>query len=188
MLSQFTTQLGKRTLADLDFHFPKDVYPVGRLDEDSEGILLLTNDKALNHRLLNPAFRHHRTYWAQVDGDVSGVAIEKLSKGVEINIDGKIYKTQPAVCKKIDAPENLPPRDPPVRYRKSIPTSWIELSLTEGKNRQVRKMTAAVGFPTLRLLRIAIEKLSLKEFTPGTVAEYTAQDIYRLLNVKHTSF
>jgi len=177
MLSQFSTQEGKATLGQLA-SFEKDVYPVGRLDADSEGLLILTNDKQLNHRLLNPEFGHSRTYLVQVDGCVTTEALDKLCKGVSITINGKQYQTIPAKAVEIKEEPDLPDRVPPVRYRKSIPTSWVELTLNEGKNRQVRKMTAAVGFPTLRLVRIAIEGIKLNNMKPGDVLELTEKEIY----------
>ncbi|MBI9033350.1 MAG: pseudouridine synthase [Bacteroidales bacterium] len=170
MMSQFSPEGEKSTLADLNFEFPKDVYPVGRLDHDSEGLLLLTNDKKLNHRLLDPEYKHWRTYWVQVEGDVTPEAIKALKEGVDINLKGKIHHTLPARVKKIEAP-GLPERVPPIRERKSIPTSWIEISLCEGKNRQVRRMTAKVAFPTLRLLRSRIESLTIQDMMPGDVSE-----------------
>jgi 23S rRNA pseudouridine2457 synthase len=180
MLSQFSKEGDKPTLADLG-NFPKDVYPVGRLDSDSEGLLILTNDKELNHRLLNPKFKHQRTYLAQVDGQVTPVAIEKLCSGVIITVDGKPHYTLPAKAVLLNQAPDLPERTPPVRFRKSIPTSWIELTLHEGKNRQVRKMTASVGFPTLRLVRIAIEDLMLGELKPGEVKEFQRDLLIKLL-------
>lgn len=170
VLSQFSPEGDKRTLAHYLSHLSKEIYPVGRLDYDSEGLLILTNDKALTHQLLEPKFAHKRTYLVQVDGDINDEALTQLSKGVTISINGKQYKTKPAVAKKITAPE-LPERNPPIRYRKNIPTSWISLTLTEGKNRQVRRMTAAVGFPTLRLVRYSIEKLTLDKLEPGDWVE-----------------
>lgn len=168
MLSQFSREGDKPTLADLDFDFPADVYPVGRLDADSEGLLLLTNDKQLNHRLLNPKFRHNRTYYVQVEGDLTEEACHQLAQGVSISVDGKRYATLPADARAITKPI-LPERNPPIRYRATIPTSWLAISLHEGKNRQVRKMTAAVGFPTLRLVRWAIESLTADGMIPGQI-------------------
>jgi 23S rRNA pseudouridine2457 synthase len=183
MLSQFTKEGDHKTLADLKFNFPKDVYPVGRLDADSEGLLLLTNDKAINHKLLDPKFKHNRTYLAQVEGVFSEEAKSKLEKGVSISVDGEKYQTLP--CKIEIVPEAiLPERNPPVRFRKNIPTSFIKISLREGKNRQVRKMTAAVGFPTLRLIRIAIEKIVLENTQPGEVKEITQDELYLNLNLR----
>lgn len=180
-ICQFSPEAGHQTLADLGFRFPKDVYPVGRLDTDSEGLLLLTNDKTINHRLLHPKFKHRRIYLAQVDGAMTEEAARLLEKGVTISIDGEPFRTQPCkveILKASDPVCQLPDRNPPIRYRKSIPTSFITVSLHEGKNRQVRKMTAAVGFPTLRLVRIGMEGLQLDGLQPGQVRELT-QEIIR---------
>lgn len=155
VLCQFTPdQPGQRTLAD--FGFPAGVYPLGRLDMDSEGLLLLSDEPGLNNRLLDPKTAHPRTYWAQVEGIPSHEAVAKLQQG-GISIQG--YRTRPCAARLMETEPNVPPRDPPVRFRQAIPTSWLELRLIEGKNRQVRRMTAAVGFPTLRLVRVAIGKL-----------------------------
>lgn len=172
VLSQFSREDDKETLADYLHGLPKDVYPVGRLDYDSEGLLLLTNDKNLNHHLTEPKFAHYRTYLVQVDGDINDEAIKLLEAGVTISVNGKHYNTLPAHAEKLLKGPDVPPRNPPVRYRANIPTSWISLTLTEGKNRQVRKMTAAVGFPTLRLIRYAIGKLTIDGLPPGTYKEY----------------
>ena len=141
----------------------KNVYPAGRLDHDSEGLLLLTDDGKLQNKISHPKNKMPKTYWAQVDGEITEQAIEQLRKGVELK-DGL---TRPAQVKKIDEPENIWPRDPPIRYRKDIPTSWIELTIKEGKNRQVRRMTAAAGFPTLRLIRYSIGDWNLKGIELG---------------------
>jgi 23S rRNA pseudouridine2457 synthase len=183
MLSQFTTELGKRTLADLDFKFPTDVYTIGRLDEDSEGFLILSNDKNLNYKLLDPKFEHVRTYLVQVDGAVTGKAIEELSREVEISIKGNTYQTQSCEAEAINEPDNIPERTPPIRFRKNIPTSWIKLSIKEGKNHQVRKMTAKVGFPTLRLIRYSTEQLDVNGMKPGEVKEIEKEAIYKGLNI-----
>ncbi|QDK81431.1 pseudouridine synthase [Spirosoma sp. KCTC 42546] len=183
MLSQFSREGDKQTLADLDFEFPTDVYPVGRLDADSEGLLLLTNDKQLNHRLLNPKFRHNRTYYVQVDGALTEAACQQLAQGVTISVDGKSYHTLPADARIMLEP-GLPERNPPIRYRATIPTSWLSISLHEGKNRQVRKMTAAVGFPTLRLVRWAIEDLTAEGMIPGQVRELSRAEVMRGLRLK----
>lgn len=149
VLSQFTPDHpGQRTLSE--FGLPRNIYPLGRLDRDSEGLLLLSDEPGLNTKLLDPKNAHPRTYWAQVEGEVTEDALHKLREGVVI--EGKI--TLPAEAKRIHP--DLPPRNPPIRFRQNILTSWIELTLREGRNRQVRKMTASVGFPTLRLVRIAI--------------------------------
>lgn len=185
MLSQFSREGDKPTLADLDYDFPNDVYPVGRLDADSEGLLLLTSDKTLNHRLLNPKFRHNRTYYVQVEGLLTAEACGRLSDGVTISVDGKPYRTLPADAQPLpgDVAAQLPDRNPPIRYRASIPTSWLQIRLHEGKNRQVRRMTAAVGFPTLRLVRWAIENLTADALPPGSVRELSRADIRAGLGV-----
>jgi 23S rRNA pseudouridine2457 synthase len=180
VLSQFTSQEGKRTLKDF-FPIPGDCYPVGRLDYDSEGLLILTNDTALNHRLLNPRFAHQREYWVQVDGAITPEAIRALESGVTITVDGKPYRTSDGIVKLFDAPPVVPPRDPPIRYRANIPTTWIRMLLTEGKNRQVRKMTAQVGFPTLRLIRYRIERLELGGLNPAEMRSLSRIEIYSLL-------
>jgi 23S rRNA pseudouridine2457 synthase len=154
---------------------------VGRLDYDSEGLLLLTNDKSLNHRLLDPQFEHEREYWAQVEGTIHPTAMDMLRTGVIISVDGKPYKTRPCIVSLIPGEPVLPKRDPPIRYRAHIPTSWIRLVLTEGKNRQVRKMTAKAGFPTLRLIRYRIEKIDLQGLGPGEMRELSKEEIYPLL-------
>lgn len=183
MLSQFSPEGNKAVLGQLHA-FPKDVYPVGRLDADSEGLLLLTNDKKLNHRLLNPDFKHIRTYWVQVDGAVTEEARRQLEAGVRIKVNKKEYQTLPAKAKLLIPPANLPDRTPPIRFRKDIPTSWVALSLHEGKNRQVRRMTAAVGFPTLRLIRVQIEDLSVPGMQPGEVKELNEHEVYSLLKIR----
>ena len=146
-----------------------DVYPVGRLDKDSEGLLLLTDDGPLQHRLSDPRFEHPRTYWAQVEGIPSQSALRQLSRGVRV----QDYMTRPAKVSVLPAEPDLPPRDPPIRVRLSIPTSWLELTLTEGRNRQVRRMTAAVGLPTLRLIRVGIGPLKLDGLAPGEWRDLT---------------
>lgn len=166
VLSQFSPVENKQTLADF-FNVPANVYPVGRLDYDSEGLLLLTNDTTLNHRLLDPKFAHVREYLVQVDGAITEEAIMQLRAGVTINNDGKPYHTRPCAATIEAVAPPLPPRNPPIRFRKEIPAPWIRLILTEGKNRQVRKMTAAVGFPTLRLVRYRLEGLSVEGMMPG---------------------
>lgn len=182
VLSQFTSQQGQQTLADF-FHVPKDVYAVGRLDYDSEGLLILTNDTSLNHRLLNPAFEHERTYWVQVNGAITDEAIRLLQQGVEINVDGKMYRTKRCTVKRLDDDIQVPERNPPIRFRKNIPAPWIELILREGKNRQVRKMTAKVGFPTLRLIRQRIVNLELGTMQPGDMIELPKKTIYKKLGL-----
>ena len=146
---------------------PKDVYPVGRLDYDSEGLLLLTNDKSMNAALLHPGKKHERTYLVQVEGSITDLALQQLQNGVEISVNGERYQTKPARVKLLIEAPDLPERVPPIRFRKNIPTSWIELTLTEGKNRQVRRMTAAVGHPTLRLIRTSIGEWPVAGLGPG---------------------
>ncbi len=180
VLSQFTAGQSQQTLADF-FTVPKDVYAVGRLDNDSEGLLLLTNDKSVNHRLLNPLFKHQREYWVQVDGAVTDAAIAQLAQGVEINIDGKMYRTKPCKAALLHDAIAAPPRTPPIRVRKEIPAPWIQLILEEGKNRQVRKMTAKVGFPTLRLIRKRIADLDLGTMQPGDLIELPQKTVYKKL-------
>lgn len=169
MLSQFTSDLGKQTLASLPFKFEKDVYPVGRLDENSEGLLILTNDKKLNNRLLNPKFNHSRTYLVQVEGKITQIALNRLEMGVEINLGkGKKHLTQPAFVEQF-IPVGIQERVPPVSPGRDANSSWIKITLREGKNRQIRKMTAKVGFPTLRLIREQIELLSLESIETSQV-------------------
>ena len=184
MLSQFTKEGDHTTLADLKYPFASDVYPVGRLDADSEGLLLLTNDKRVNFQLLNPANSHPRTYLVQVEGEINDKALKELEAGMTIKIDGKMYRTLPAKAVAISEPDFLPERNPPVRFRKQIPTSWLSLSLIEGKNRQVRKMTAAVGFPTLRLIRQSIHRFSLEKMENGRVEEVAKLDFYNRLELR----
>lgn len=184
MMSQFSREGDKPTLADLSFSFPKDIYPVGRLDADSEGLLLLTNDSFLNNRLLNPKFKHQRTYFVQVEGQITPEAIQQLERGVTISIDGKPHCTLPAKAQALVNEPLLPERNPPIRFRQSIPTSWIALTLHEGKNRQVRRMTAAVGFPTLRLVRWAIEGLKLGAMQPAEIIEVKKEWLFKKLRIK----
>lgn len=180
VLSQFTSAEGKQTLKDF-FDVPPDVYPVGRLDYDSEGLLILTNDKKLNHELLNPLFQHTREYWVQVDGSITDEALNDLQNGVDITIEGKPWRTKKCKASIFKTEPSVPRRDPPIRVRKNIPTSWIKLLLTEGKNRQVRKMTAAVGFPTLRLIRYRIEKCMIEGLQPGEMRILTRGELYHFL-------
>ncbi len=180
-LSQFTREEPHhRTLADL-YDFPKDVYPVGRLDRDSEGLLLLTNDKALNHRLLHPHHRHRRTYWAQVEGAPSDEALHALRSGVDIRIGKKWHRTLPAEVHWLQQAPALPPREKPICPRPGRPLHWLQLTLVEGKNRQVRRMCARVGLPVLRLVRSAIEGLQLGDMQVGQVCEWEREPLYELL-------
>jgi 23S rRNA pseudouridine2457 synthase len=157
VLSQFTPEPASthRTLAE--FGLPPEVYPVGRLDGDSEGLLLLTDDHSIVSLLLEPSREHPRTYWVQVEGAPTNEDLERLRKGVVIN--GR--RTLPCTCTVLDPQPDLPQRVPPIRVRKHIPATWIELVLHEGRNRQVRKMTAHIGYPTLRLIRVAVGRLTL---------------------------
>lgn len=160
VLSQFRDKDGRPVLGDY-IDIP-DVYPAGRLDADSEGLMLLTSDGKLQHQIANPKFKLEKTYWAQVEGEINEDAMQALRNGVELK-DGR---TRPAKVRAIEEPD-LWPREPPVRYRAAIPTSWVELKISEGKNRQVRRMTANVGFPTLRLVRVAIGPYALNGLTLG---------------------
>ena len=183
VLSQFTSENDKACLKDY-FEVPKDVYPVGRLDFDSEGLLLLTNDKSLNHRLLHPGFAHERGYRVQVEGLITNEALQQLSSGLTIHIDGKPFRTAVAKASRLPANISIPDRNPPIRFRKHIPTSWIKLIITEGKNRQVRKMTAATGFPTLRLIRYSLAALTLDPMLPGDMIEMNQNDVYGKLGLQ----
>jgi 23S rRNA pseudouridine2457 synthase len=183
VLSQFSSADGKQTLKDF-FDVPSNVYPVGRLDYDSEGLLILTDDKKLNNYLLNPLNKHKREYWVQVEGDILKEQIDLMEQGVEININGKIYRTKKCLAKKFLQPPMVNTRNPPIRFRKSVPDSWIKIILTEGKNRQVRKMTAAVGCPTLRLIRYRIEEITLENLHPGEMKNLPKQELYNLLKIK----
>lgn len=186
VLSQFSSSAdpahgsSKQTLKDF-FDVPVDVYPVGRLDYDSEGLLILTNDKQLNHLLLQPSFAHTREYWVQVEGVISDDAVNRLSKGMQINVNGAAYRTKAAAVEKLTAEPLIPPRFPPIRVRRNIPVSWVKITLTEGKNHHVRKMTAKAGFPTLRLLRYRIEGVTLNGMLPGNIRECERDELYRLL-------
>lgn len=177
VVTQFSEAEGEnRTLAD--FEFPTDVYPVGRLDADSEGLLILTDDTRLNGKLLDPVHAHEREYWAQVENVPDGAALSRLRKGVVIQ--GR--KTQPCHAELFRCEPSLPPRTVPIRFRKNIPTAWLKLRLTEGKNRQVRRMTAAVGFPTLRLVRWAIGSFTLDDLgmEPGQWRELQHSEVKAL--------
>jgi 23S rRNA pseudouridine2457 synthase len=158
---KFSPEPGKKTLADY-VNVPR-VYPAGRLDTDSEGLLLLTDDGVLQARIAEPRHKLAKVYWAQVEGEPTEEALDKLRRGVDLGD----FVTQPAGARRIDEPANLWPRDPPIRYRAKIPTAWLELTLREGKNRQVRRMTARVGLPTLRLVRAAIGAVALDGLAPG---------------------
>ena len=164
VLSQFTPEPGSRWRTLADFGLPPDVYALGRLDADSEGLLLLSDEPGLNHRLLDPQYAHRREYWAQVEGQPSSQALARLTLG-GIAIDN--YRTLPSRARLLDPVPLIAPRAPPIRVRKNIPDAWISLELIEGKNRQVRRMTAAVGHPTLRLVRVRTGDFQLGELAPG---------------------
>lgn len=176
MLSQFTGPEGVAVLGDL-FPFPKDVYSIGRLDKTSEGLLLLTNDNSFKTSVLDPSSKLEKTYYVQVDKDITPEAIKELEAGtIMIKHEGKKLRVKPAKCRKIEDP-NFPERSVPIRFRKDIPTSWIALTLSEGKNRQVRQMTAAVNFPTLRLVRFSVGSFQLDKMQPGEVVEIRPEDV-----------
>ena len=174
VLTQFTDEHGRATLKD--FVPVPDVYPVGRLDFDSEGLLLLTDDKQLQHRLSDPKFKVPKTYWAQVEGLVSEAALQQLRQGVQI----KEGLTAPGETAALPEPAHLWPRTPGIRYRASIPTSWLEIRISQGMNRQVRKMCAAVGLPCLRLVRASLGGLSLGELQPGEWRDLTPTEVAAL--------
>jgi 23S rRNA pseudouridine2457 synthase len=184
VLSQFTDrdrslQASRQTLGD--YIAIPDIYPVGRLDQDSEGLMLLTNDGELQHRLSHPRFQHPRTYWVQVERIPDLSALDHLRQGVTI----QDYHTRPSIVEFLVPEPDLPARTPPIRFRKSIPTAWLAITLTEGRNRQVRRMTAAVGFPTLRLMRVSIGPLQLQDLAPGQYRDLTLEELQRLLKLCH---
>lgn len=175
VLCQFTDRVGERQTLK-DYIAIPHVYPVGRLDRDSEGLLLLSNDGKLQHRLLDPKFGKERTYWVQVERIPDEAALARLRQGVDI----QDYRTRPAQVKLLSQEPSLPPRNPPIRFRKNVPTAWVEMTLTEGRNRQVRRMTAAVGFPTLRLVRCGSAQLDLAGLAPGQWRELTPTELGNL--------
>lgn len=180
VLTQFTDAEGRQTLAD--FVPIRDVYPAGRLDRDSEGLVLLTDDGRLQHRLAHPRHKMVKTYWVQVEGVPSAEALHTLANGVHLK-DGL---TAPATARLLDEPD-IWPRVPPIRERKSIPTAWLQLELTEGRNRQVRRMTAAVGHPTLRLVRYAIGPWSIDGLAPGRYDEIPGEQFASLLRQERSN-
>lgn len=171
VLSQFTPD-GSPNRPLSEFGIPAGVYPIGRLDADSEGLLLLSDEPAWNDRLLNPRRAHGREYWVQVEREPTDVALSQLAAGVVIQ--GR--RTLPCRVRRLDPPLNLPPRDPPIRFRKSVPDCWLALELVEGRNRQVRRMTAAIGHPTLRLIRVRIGGFALAGLPPGQWRELSATE------------
>ena len=176
MLSQFTPEGNKPALSSL-LKFPLDCYPVGKLETECEGLLLLTNDKKISQKFLNPTVEFKRTYYVQVDGAINEEAITRLAMGVDVKVEGKIFNSKNAIVSKIDEP-SLPPRVPPVRFRKTVPTSWINITLVEQKNKQVRQMMGAVGFPALRIVRIKMGNLELPEMLSGDVIELKSAEVY----------
>lgn len=185
ILSQFTPDnAGNLSLKDLKLPITSDVYPIGRLDKDSEGLLILSNDKFLVNSLLNPKHKHKRTYLVQLENTPTLEVLKKLEKGVQIKPKELIINTEP--CKISMMPEDfvMPERNPPIRKRENIPTSWATITLTEGKYHQVRKMFAVIGFPVLRLVRIAIEDLKLGDLKPGQYISLNKFVLYRKLKIQ----
>lgn len=184
VLCQFTDNSDRPRPTLKDYISIPEVYPVGRLDLDSEGLLLLTNNGQLQHRLANPKFAHPRTYYVQVERIPNESALDKLRNGIRI----KNYCTRQAKVRILPSEPDLPPRIPPIRERQSVPTCWLEMILTEGKNRQIRRMTAAVGFPTLRLVRIAVgndsRQIKITGLQPGQWRKLTSQETNMLLRFK----
>ncbi len=176
VLSQFTPD-GSPNRPLAEFGFPPRVYPIGRLDADSEGLLLLSDEAKLNEQLLHPRHAHERIYWAQVERVPTPEALAQLAKGVTI----QGHKTLPCRAWLLEPQPTVSPRDPPIRFRKSVADVWIGLELVEGKNRQVRRMTAAVGHPTLRLMRVRIGDFELGELAPGKWKELTSEERKRVL-------
>lgn len=181
VLSQFTDDALRSTLYNF-IKFEKDIYPVGRLDYDSEGLLILTNDNYLKMNVIDPKKHHKKIYYVQVEGIVKSSELEKLFQGVKIKSKKVEYIAKPISCSIISEPD-LPSRNPPIRYRKNIETSWMEIIISEGKNHQIRKMTAAIGLPTLRLIRVAIEDLKLNNMLPGDVLQISQNSIYKKLKI-----
>jgi 23S rRNA pseudouridine2457 synthase len=173
VLSQFTPEPGSRWRTLADFSLPKNVYALGRLDADSEGLLLLSDEPGLNTRLLDPKHAHRREYWAQVERVPDAPVLARLERG---GIDLGDYRTRPCGARLIEPAPAIAPRDPPIRFRKNVPDCWLALELTEGKNRQVRRMTAAVGHPTLRLVRVRIGDFALGDLPPGKWRELTSHE------------
>jgi 23S rRNA pseudouridine2457 synthase len=180
VLCQFTDSTGRRTLSAFG-PFPRSVYAAGRLDADSEGLVFLTDDGELKHRLIEPSFGHERTYLVQVERIPSAAAIARLRTGIVL--DGR--PTKPASVRLLEQEPSVPPRDVPIRIRKAVPTSWLEITLREGRNRQVRRMTAATGHPTLRLIRIRFGPLDIADLSPGQSRVLTKKEIASLLTSLH---
>lgn len=185
VVCQFSKETGaESTLAD---YVPiPDIYPVGRLDHDSEGLVLLTDDGQLQHTLSDPKFGHSKTYWAQVEGVPTPGALDTLRNGVLLPGYKTRYRTRPAKARVLDPAPEVWPRTPPIRFRAKIPTAWVEIELQEGRNRQVRRMTAKVGCPTLRLIRVAIGDLRVEGLQPGQWRSLTATELSRLLRLRES--
>ncbi|GAB4552060.1 MAG: pseudouridine synthase [Anaerolineae bacterium] len=179
VLCQFTDSDGRTTLADY-IPVPK-VYAAGRLDYDSEGLLLLTDSDVLAHRLTDPRFEHPKTYWVQVEKAPSEADLDQLRAGITLRIDREEFRTRPAQVRLLDSAPDIPARTPPIRYRANIPTAWLELTIHEGKKRQIRRMTAAIGFPTLRLIRVRIGEIGLDGLQPGVWQALTVDETRRLM-------
>ena len=182
VLSQFTEEGGHPTLGSL-YNFEKDVYPVGRLDRDSEGLLILSNDKTLNQKILHPKSKKGKVYLAQVENNILPKAIKALTEGVEIRIKKKVYKAKAEVVSVTEKPSWLGERTPPIRFRASIPTSWVKIQISEGKNRQVRRMFAKVGNPVLRLVRIEIGRLNIEDLGTESVKKVSAPWLFKKLDL-----
>ena len=183
VISQFSPEGNHTTLKDI-CTVPEDVYPVGRLDTDSEGLLLLTNDKSLNHKLLNPKTKTPKTYWVQVEGIPTADNLKQLEKGVEFSAKGKKYISAPCEVSIVE-PTGIWERNPPIRYRANVSTTWLSIRISEGKNRQVRKMTAAIGYPTLRLVRPQLGRLNIfdEKIKPGQCRAYSYNDLKKHLPI-----
>ncbi len=183
VLSQFSPKDGKKCLSDY-FRFDRDVYSVGRLDYDSEGLMLLTNDNYLKTAVLDPDQKQTKEYLVQVEGDIDESALYSLRKGVTIKLDDGPYTTKPCKAEKLKSEPWLPERNPPIRFRENQPTSWIRITITEGKNRQIRKMAANVGFPALRIVRVAIGEIGLGGLKPGDSKQLREDYVYSQLNIR----
>jgi len=181
VLCQFTDNTNSTAVRKTLKHYIPipSVYPIGRLDRDSEGLVLLSNCGSLQHRLSHPKFKHPRTYWAQVERIPDETTLQQLRQGIII----QNYRTKPARVKHLLEEPSLPPRDPPIRFRKNVPTTWLEIILTEGRNRQVRRMTARIGFPTLRLVRVGIAHLRLEGLNPGQWRDLTSTELQPFLQL-----
>ncbi len=182
-VTRFTSDVPSHKTLKQVYNFPSNVYSVGRLDKDSEGLLILTNDSSFNSQLLVPEKKHARTYYVQVEGTPAGASLNRLMKGVDIRVNKKPYKTITCLAEFASDLDWIKPRVPSIRERKNIPTTWLKLILYEGKNRQVRKMCAAIGYPVLRLIRSEIELLSVKNFKVGEVKEIDRESLLKYLKI-----